>query len=121
LKSNGVRIEARYPQLGAIKIEAPLSVIEKLAANSRTRYLSPDRVVQTLGHVTTTTGAEQVRRVTTTTITTSPLGVPTTTTSTTTYDGSGVGVAVIDSGMDTGHKAFLGKDDHSRIVISKDF
>ena len=36
-------------------------------------------------------------------------------------DGTGIGVAILDSGMDTGHKAFLGKDDHSRIVVSRDY
>src|SRR5207248_3583538 len=42
LKSNGVRVDGRYAKLGAVKVEAPLSVIQKLAANSNTRYLSVD-------------------------------------------------------------------------------
>ena len=61
LKSNGVRVDARYPQLGAVKIEAPLGILEKLAASGNTRYLSLDRRVQSLGHVTATTGADLAR------------------------------------------------------------
>src|SRR5256714_8545378 len=121
LKSNGVRVAGRYAQLGAVKIEAPLSVIQKLASNGNTRYLSLDRRVQSLGHVTATTGADAARRVTTTSTGVSSLGVPTTPTTTTAFDGSGVGVAIVDSGMDTGHKAFLGKNDLSRIVVSRDY
>src|SRR2546423_2034630 len=116
LKSNGVRVDGRYAQLGAVKIEAPLSVIQKLASNGNTRYLSLDRRVQSLGHVTTTTGAEAARRVTTASTVASSLGVPTTTTTTTVLDRSGVGVAVPDSRLDTGHKALLGKNDLSRIL-----
>src|SRR5216684_1758150 len=121
LKTNGVRVDASYPQLGAVKIEAPVGVLEKLAANGNTRYLSVNRQVQSLGHVTATTGTDQARRLTTATTTISSLGVPMTTTTTTVFDGTGIGVAILDSGMDTGHKAFLGKDDHSRIVVSQDF
>src|SRR5204862_75736 len=51
----------------------------------------------------------------------SSLVVPTTTTTTTVLDGTGIGGAILDSGMDTGHKAFLGKNDQSRIVFSKDY
>src|SRR2546421_4188102 len=109
LKSNGVRVDGRYAQLGAVKIEAPLAVIRKLASNGNTRYLSLDRRVQSLGHVTATTGADAARRVTTTSTVVSSLGVPTTTTTTTVFDGSGVGVAILDSGMDTGHRRFLAK------------
>ena len=36
--------------------------------------------------------------------------------STTTFDGKGIGIAVIDSGVDAAHKAF-----NSRIVFKKDF
>src|SRR5207245_11445890 len=99
----------------------PLSVIQKLAANSNTRYLSVDRRIQSLGHVTATTGADLARNVTTTTTVTSALGVTTTLTTTTVYDGTGVGVAIVDSGLDLGHKDFLSKNASSRIVFSRDF
>src|SRR5205814_6048389 len=42
----------------------------------------------------------------------------------TTVDGSGMAIAVIDSGLDTGHAAFQGKSllgGSSRIVFNKDF
>jgi len=120
LKTNGVRVDASYPQLGAVKIEAPLGKLEKLAASGNTRYLSLDRKVQTLGHVTATTGTDLVSKQTTTTTTTT-LGVSTTNSSTVTLDGTGIGIAVVDSGVDTGHVAFLDKTGKNRVVFSRDF
>ena len=38
-----------------------------------------------------------------------------------TLDGSGIGVVVMDSGIDLGHRSFLGTNNLSRIVFSKDF
>jgi len=37
------------------------------------------------------------------------------------WHGTGIGIAVIDSGIDSGHRAFLGGDHQSRIVFSHDF
>ncbi|HVS81225.1 MAG TPA: S8 family serine peptidase [Pyrinomonadaceae bacterium] len=113
LKSHGVTVEARFPQFGALRIEAPLSILEKLAASGNTRYLSLDRPVQSLGHVTATTGADLIRNQTMT----SPLGV----TTNTKLDGTGIGIAVLDSGMDTDHVDFRGRDGYPRIAVSVDF
>src|SRR5205085_3781028 len=44
-----------------------------------------------------------------------------TTTTSYTLDGTGIGIAVLDSGIDITHKAFLGNDDRLRIVVNKDF
>ena len=117
LKSRGVTVEARFPQFGALRIEAPLSILEKLAASGNTRYLSLDRKVQSLGHVTATTGADQVRYQTTT----SPFGNNIGNNTNTTLDGTGIGIAVLDSGMDTDHVDFLGRDGYPRIAVSVDF
>ena len=112
LKAHRVRVDARFAAFGAIKIDAPVGMIEKLAASGNTRYLSLDRRVQSMGHITATTGADAVRRQTITS------GLLTTTT---TFDGTGIGIAILDSGMDINHVAFLDKSTRSRIVFSRDF
>ncbi len=109
LKSNGVRVGARFPQLGAIKIEATLGFLEKLAASGSTRYISLDRKVQALGHLTATSGADLARSITATS------------TPAYTLDGTGLGIAILDSGLDQGHVAFLGRNGQSRIVVNQDF
>ena len=91
----------------------PVKVLEQLAARKEVHHLSADRDVRAFGHVTNTTGADAVRPQSTT----SPLGV----TTNYTLDGSGIGIAVLDSGIDTGHKSFLGANNNLRVVFSKDF
>src|SRR6266516_3742844 len=121
LNSNGVRVDGRFQRLGALKIEAPVKLVEQLAASGNTNYISLDQQVQSLGHLSLTTGADAVRRYTTTSTTTSLLGNTITTTNTTSTDGTGIGIAMVDSGIDPGHKAFLGTNEQNRIVYSRDF
>jgi len=72
-----------------------------------TNYISPDVMIESFGHVTATTGTDLVRTQS------SLLGLITTSS----LDGSGIGIAVLDSGVDTGHRAF----DGGRIKLNKDF
>jgi subtilisin family serine protease len=69
-------------------------------------YISLDNTVLSSGHVTTTTGAQQVRSQK------SLLGLNNT------LDGSGVTIAVLDSGIDSKHKSFATS---GKIKFSKDF
>src|SRR5258705_8174925 len=64
-----------------------------LSARNDVSYVSLNREVRTLGHVFATTGADAVRTTNGTTT-----GSP---------DGTGIGIAVLDSGIDTTHKYFL--------------
>jgi subtilisin family serine protease len=109
----GVKVTARMARLGTVKAEMPVKALEELAASREVRHMSSDRQVKALGHVTATTGADAVRTQTTHTL----LG------GTTTYqlNGSGVGIAILDSGIDTDHESFLALDNSSRIVYSQDF
>jgi len=109
----GLQVSSRMTQLGAIKVEGSVAAIEKLAAQSEIRHLSLDKKVMSLGHISATTGADDVRQQTAT----SPQGV------TTSYglDGSGIGIAVLDSGIDINHVSFLNAKNNSRVVFSKDF
>src|SRR5262249_29003406 len=98
----------------AMKVELPVTAVEALMKNSAMNYISPDRKMESFGHVTATTGADQVRN--------SPgllgglLGASA-------IDGTGIGIAILDSGVDNQHAAFFNTAllPTSRIKFSKDF
>ncbi|MDT5158364.1 MAG: serine protease AprX [Acidobacteriota bacterium] len=105
LRRYGVKVDSRMIQFGALRVDVPLKALTELASNGATNYISPDRRMLTFGHVTATTGTDAVRN--------GGLvnGLPGTT-----LDGTGIGIAVLDSGIDVAHKAFGG-----RVRFKKDF
>jgi serine protease AprX len=116
LRKYGVEVSARMEQMGAMRVEVPADALKELAASGETRYLSPDRTISSLGHVTATTGTDLIR--------TQSNGCLLVLCSSTTFDGDGIGIAVIDSGIDISHKAFAQKLTDlsgSRIKFKKDF
>src|SRR5262249_38475645 len=78
--------------LGMRALDLPSGAVEALAAHSEVRYISPDRELNSFGHIESTTGTAAIR-----TQTTTSLGNITTTT---VYDGQGIGIAILDSGID---------------------
>src|SRR5258706_12995021 len=96
LKRYGVNVDSRIASFGAIKVELPVNAIEALAKSHAANYISPDVKLEAFGHVTVTTGTDLIR--------TQSCGLL----CTTTFDGSGIGIAVLDSGVDTAHAAFGG-------------
>jgi subtilisin family serine protease len=117
MRKYGVEVGARMTQVGALRVEVPAAALRELAASGEARYISPDRTIRSLGHVTATTGTDLVRTQTNGCL----LGLVC---STTTLDGASVGIAVIDSGIDTAHKAFAQKITDlsgSRLKFKKDF
>src|SRR5436190_1934368 len=113
LQRNGGRITSSLNNLGVIQVELPVGAIETVASSRLVQHVSADKQVRAFGHVTATTGADQIRNQTTTTL----LGG----TTSYTLDGSGIGIAIVDSGIDTNHKSFLGNNGLTRVVYSKDF
>src|SRR5436190_6944338 len=107
------KVVRRLDALNMRALELPLNAVDALAANDQVRFISPDRPVANLGHLEATTGTANVR-VQTTTL----LGLITTTT---VYDGSGVGVALVDSGIDSAHVSFRNQLGLSRVAVSRDF
>ncbi|MBV9927520.1 MAG: S8 family serine peptidase [Acidobacteria bacterium] len=88
-------------------VSLPAAAVEALAARSDVEYVALDREVKLLGHVTLTSGADAA----------SVMG-----NYNPTYDGTGVGIAVLDSGIDPNHTAFTTETGStSRIVYSRDF
>jgi serine protease AprX len=112
LNRAGVHVRARLDSLEALALELPLGLVEELASFGEVRFVSPDSDVVSTGHVVTTTGTEAARN---SGLVAGLTGLP--------YDGTGVGIAIIDSGMDVSHKAFAAKADlsGSRVKFKKDF
>ncbi|HEX8144207.1 MAG TPA: S8 family serine peptidase, partial [Pyrinomonadaceae bacterium] len=107
LRSLGARIKNQLPRLNLRVIDLPASAVVKLAAHSEVRYISLDSEIRTYGHITTTSGAEAANN-------TGLLGLGG-------LDGSGIGIAVLDSGIDSNHRSFVNGLGLSRVSISQDF
>src|SRR6185369_7114068 len=71
-------------------------------------YISLDRDAQPMGHLSLTTGADQTRST----------GGGNNNNS---LDGTGIGIAIVDSGIDTEHHSFLGRSNNVRVVYNRDF
>jgi subtilisin family serine protease len=102
---NGVHVRANFDQLNALAVELPVSALEELASFDEVSYVSADRdMLSSGGPLAIEVGAEMVRQQT------SAVG--------TAYnlDGTGIGIAFLDSGLYTSHKAFTG-----RVGGSKDY
>ena len=77
--------------------------------------MSPDRPLESFGHITATTGTDLVRTQSSGAI----LGLLPTTYQ---LDGKNIGIAIFDSGMDAEHKSFRSALlQASRVVVNKDF
>ncbi|MBD0326595.1 MAG: S8 family serine peptidase, partial [Pyrinomonadaceae bacterium] len=107
LNRNGVRIRAHFNSFNSYAVELPASVIEELASFAEVSHISLNKAVESFGHVSNTSGADAVR---------STAGVLASG-----LDGTGIGIAVLDSGIDQEHKAFLDKGNGVRILVSRDF
>src|SRR5207248_11087202 len=90
------------------------NAVEALASHKEVRYLSPDREVAALGHIETTTGTAAARQQTNTLLD----GLVTTTS---VLDGSGIAIAIVDSGIDVAHSAFRVQNGSNRVIVSRDF
>ena len=102
----GGKINKLHQNMALATIEVPRSRIRELAAETDVEYVSPDRPTMAFGHIETTTGAEQARKLSS---------------SLTTIDGTGVGIAVIDSGVDSNHKLIRSSKTHPGLTAYTDF
>ncbi|HLF83024.1 MAG TPA: S8 family serine peptidase, partial [Blastocatellia bacterium] len=105
LSSAAVVEKGRYLNFNARLIEMPLSMINQLASFKEVYYVSLDRDVEMHGHVENTAGAATMRQQS----------------GNSGLDGSGIGIAVLDSGIFRAHKSLTKDDSHSRIVAGVDF
>src|SRR5499433_469205 len=107
LNSNGVHVRKSFNNLGAHLVEMPASLFDTVAAYDEVAFVTYDRPTQSMGHLSATTGADAVRA--TNGINVSGL------------DGTGIGIAILDSGIYREHTDFLDKSNNVRVVYSQDF
>ncbi|MBS1809034.1 MAG: S8 family peptidase [Acidobacteria bacterium] len=85
----GGRMRQVNRSTGTVVIEIPRQRVAQLLSDSTIDYISPDRPVTSTGHLENTTGAAAAKTL---------AGLLSS------YDGSGIGIAVIDSGVDSSHE-----------------
>src|SRR5689334_4888444 len=107
LAANGVKIRRHFDNLNSFALELPANVANALSSFPEVSFISLDSEVTTLGgHIARTTGTDNVRSMSTD-------GA---------LDGSGIGIAIVDSGIYGDHKSFLDTQTGlSRIVVNVDF
>jgi subtilisin family serine protease len=89
--AHGARVKRKHENLDSRVVEMPAAAVEALAAREDIAYVSADREMQALGHLSLTTGADAARLLDTTT---------------STSNNGFVNIAVLDSGVDVWHKSF---------------
>src|SRR6266567_1744564 len=107
LNSNGVHVRKTFQKLGSHAVEMPASIVDTVAAFDEVSYVSLDRPTLSMGHLSATAGADAAR-------TTSGINVSG-------VDGTGIGIAILDSGIYASHTDFLDKNSNVRVVFSQDF
>ena len=107
VKSNGGAVTKTFANFPLRAASMPAAAVEALAARPDVDYVALDREVKLLGHVSLTSGADAARAA----ANYSP-----------TYDGTGIGIAVLDSGLDSNHTSFTQESGGaSRVAYGKDF
>jgi subtilisin family serine protease len=94
VERNG-RMKKAYDNLGLVSAELPLSEIKELIKSDTVAYISPDHETQSFGHIGNTTGWKNTG-----------ISDRGDSNSSTSLIGSGIGVAVIDSGVYGTHDLF---------------
>ncbi|HEX8561111.1 MAG TPA: S8 family serine peptidase [Pyrinomonadaceae bacterium] len=108
LNSNGAHVRRELRNLGMAVVELPASAVEALASFDEISYASLDAETEALGHISKTTGADAALAQTYSGISQ--------------LNGTGVGIAVVDSGVYDQHAAFLdAAGTASRVVFNKNF
>ena len=119
IEENNVRLNDRIGDSDTLVVKMSLNAVEQLSKSGLVNYMSPDREIKTLGHIENTSGAAAMRSQPA--LNNRPAY---------TLDGSGVngfaggsaiGIAVVDSGIMTAHKAFTEGSTTSRVVYSQNF
>ena len=106
LNGKGALLKKSFTNFGFKVYKVKQKDIDAVASRLDVDFMTIDDTLNVLGHLTATTGANAIR---TLNGTTNPL------------DGSGVGIVIVDSGVDPNHDSFKDVYKISRIVYSQDF
>ena len=108
LKRHGARVRKELRTLGAAVVSLPPAALDELEQFEEISFVTPDDDTQVLGHVSRTTGTDAAAAQVYSTVS----GL----------NGTGVGVAVIDSGIYDQHVSFLNAaGTASRVVYNQNF
>jgi serine protease AprX len=94
----------KFSKLDTFAVKLSAQNIALLSNLTEVEFISPEREVEIFGHVSATTGVDNVL-----------------TQGSTTLDGSETGIAVLDSGIYESHKSFLDDEGRRRVVFAQDF
>lgn len=104
MTENKVRLNDRIGESNTLVASMTLNSVQSLSQSGMVNYISPDRPTQMTGYVEKTLGVDLVRNQTGYQLT-----------------GTGIGIAVLDSGVYSSHNAFKDDSGASRIAYSKSF
>src|ERR1044072_6519955 len=108
LAQNGIHERQQMKALGTFSFRLPLNLVEELAAFPEISHVSSNETFGTLGHVSVTTGADAEQAA----ALSAGRG---------SISGAGMSIAILDSGIDTGHAQFAATGSGPRIIASVDF
>ncbi len=109
LNRNGVHMRKQLQTLRSFSVDLPYGALAELSSFPEVFHVSANTRIESLGHVTATTGTDAGRAAATESAHHGAI------------DGSGAGIAILDSGIDTGHVQFSGANGASRVLASIDF
>jgi subtilisin family serine protease len=109
---SGGNVKKSYRNLDAVVVEIPAKAVESLASRKDIKFASLDATTRVAGHLETTTGTDQARNY---------WNASNGGGSFRSIDGSGIGIAILDSGIDPNHHVFHSSGGGSRIIQSVDF
>src|SRR5215217_4836487 len=106
LRQDRVHLRRELKKSYVFSIDLPFNKVAELSSFPEVFHISTNDPVSPVGHVTVTTGTEAGRAAA------SGSG---------TVDGAGIGIAILDSGIDTNHVQFSSVGSPSRVLASVDF
>lgn len=108
LNRNDVHRGRKMETLNAFSMTLPFNMVAKLASFPEVLHVSENEVMRATSHVSAATGADAGRQQA------SSAGYGS-------IDGSGIGIAILDSGIDLNHSQFTATGSASRVLASVDF
>src|SRR4029079_9011418 len=105
LRKTGSVIRSEAKNLNILEVLMPLVSVEIVAQNPHAKHLSLNLKTTSLGHVETTTGVTAMRAIR------GNSGI----------DGKGIGIAILDSGIYSGHDEFYSSSGTNRVVKQVQF